>query len=86
MGKIENYSGNDQTKFYHTYSLLTHTTSSMAANITFTVSEEAAINELMDDNNDAGEYVLTKEDVDDLSAVQNVLAIDIAVASLNGKV
>ena len=53
---------------------MTHT-SSLAANSTFTVSEEAAINELMDNNNDAGEYVLmsSKEDVDDLSAVRRVV-------------
>ena len=41
----------------------------MAANSTSTVSVEAAINELMDDNDD-GEYVLMSskefEDVDDL--------------------
>ena len=49
----------------------------MEANSTFTVhvSEEAEIYELMDDNNDAGDYVLmsSKEDVDDLSAVRRVV-------------
>ena len=63
MGKIEHYSGiigqNVITQSRAHYAC----TSSIAANSTSTVSEEAAINELMDDNND-GEYVQMSKKLD----------------------
>ena len=65
-GKIENYSGIIGQNLITQSRVRTTHTRSMAANSTTTVSVEAAINELMDDNDDDGEYVLmsSKEDVD----------------------